>query len=105
MQNRLDELKSNAEQAHDIQVQLEEYSSNLNKQLDGYLADIGLTLHRVEGAGQAFFDETLQLRGVVDLLNQTVIAEGRAIFFEGSFHRVFGRALPRGDGVCAEPSR
>lgn len=80
VQDRLDALKSNAEQTHDIQVQLEEHSSNLNKQLAGYLADIELILHRAEGSGQAFFDETLQLRGVIDLLNQTVIAEGYFTF-------------------------
>lgn len=77
---RIDGLASDVEQGRLLKVQLEGYSPRLKKELPAYLSDIGLTLHRVEGCGQTFFDETLQLRGVIGLLDQQATADSYRSF-------------------------
>jgi hypothetical protein len=80
VQTSLDALSADLARGKALQEHLEDYVAKLNKELPGYLGDIGLTLHRVEGNGQTFFDETLQLRGVIGLLNQRATAEAYLSF-------------------------
>lgn len=79
-QTRIDVLGADLKQGQHLKAQLEEYQPKLQKELPAYLSDIGLTLHRVEGNGQTFFDETLQLRGVIGLLNQKATADSYRSF-------------------------
>lgn len=74
-ENRLSSFKEDVQRGGRIESQLEEYASRLNKELTLQIADVGLTMHRMEGCGEAFFDETLRTRRSLDLLDQKTIRE------------------------------
>ena len=75
MDNRLSELAADEELGSRFEAQLTEYAKKLTAELGAHLTDLDLTLHRMEGCGQAFFDETLTIGHMIDLFDQKAIGE------------------------------
>jgi len=72
---RLSELAADEELGSRFEAQLAAYGKKLTAELGAHLTDLDLTLHRMEGCGYAFFDETLTISHIVDLFDQKSIGE------------------------------
>jgi hypothetical protein len=75
VEKRLSELAADQELGNRFEAQLAEYGKKLTAELGVHLTDLDLTLHRMEGCGYAFFDETLTVSHVIDLFDQQSVAE------------------------------
>lgn len=73
IEKRLSELASDQELGNRFETQLAEYGKRLTAELSVHLTDLDLTLHRLEGCGYAFFDETLTTSHLIDLFDQASI--------------------------------
>jgi len=72
---RLSELAADQELGSRFETQLAEYGKKLTAELGSHLTDLDLTLHRMEGCGYAFFDETLTVSHLIELFDQKSIGE------------------------------
>ncbi|MDA0206554.1 MAG: hypothetical protein O3A53_14840 [Acidobacteria bacterium] len=72
---RLSELAADQELGSRFEAQLAEYGKKLTAELGAHLTDLDLTLHRMEGCGHAFFDETLTISHMIELFDQKSIGE------------------------------
>jgi hypothetical protein len=72
---RLSELAADQELGSRFEAQLAEYAKKLTAELGTHLTDLDLTLHRMEGCGHAFFDETLTIGHMIALFDQKSIGE------------------------------
>ena len=72
---RLSELAADQELGSRFEAQLAEYGKKLTAELGTHLTDLDLTLHRMEGCGHAFFDETLTISHMIELFDQKSIGE------------------------------
>ena len=72
---RLSELAADQELGSRFEAQLAEYAKKLTAELGAHLTDLDLALHRMEGCGHAFFDETLTISQMIDLFDEKSIAE------------------------------
>lgn len=72
---RLGELTADQELGSRFEAQLADYGKKLTLELGAHLTDLDLALHRMEGCGYAFFDETLTIGHVIELFDQKSIAE------------------------------
>jgi hypothetical protein len=75
VEKRLGELAADLELGARYESQLAEYGEKLAAELGVQLTDLDLTVHRMEGCGYAFFDETLTIGHILDLFDQNGIAE------------------------------
>jgi len=75
IEKRLSELAADQELGNRFEVQLAEYGKKLTSELGAHLTDLDLTLHRMEGCGYAFFDETLTVSHLINLFDQQSIGE------------------------------
>jgi hypothetical protein len=72
---RLSELAADLETGRRFEAELTEYGNKLTAELGVHLTDLDLTLHRMEGCGYAFFDETLTVSHMIDLFDEQSIGE------------------------------
>ncbi len=72
---RLSELAADQELGSRFEAQLAEYGKKLTSELGAHLTDLDLTLHRMEGCGHTFFDETLTVSHLIDLFDQKSVSE------------------------------
>lgn len=75
IEKRLGELATDQELGASFEAQAAEYGEKLTAELGVHLTNLDLTLHRMEGCGCAFFDETLTTSHLVDLFDQEAIGE------------------------------
>ena len=73
--SRLGELAVDLALGSRFEAQLADYGKKLTAELGAHLTDLDLTLHRMEGCGYAFFDETLTVGHILDLFDQKSIGE------------------------------
>lgn len=67
---RLDLLKADFTMLEDVEAQLAVYREDMNRDFDYRMADIENVLFEMEQRGQDYFDETLRLARIFDLLNK-----------------------------------
>ncbi len=70
---RLDVLKLDLETIEDIERQLDLYRTDLSREFEFRLSEIDGVLHQFENRGIAFFDDTLRVGRIPDLLNKARI--------------------------------
>lgn len=70
---RLELLKTDFSTLEDVDTQLNIYQSDMKRDFDFRMADIDNVLFGMEQRGQEYFDETLRLPRVLDLLNKARI--------------------------------
>lgn len=70
---RLGVLKDDVGALDDIERQLALYREDLGREFRFRLSDVDKVLHEFENRGNAFFDDTLRLARVIDLLNRSRI--------------------------------
>ncbi len=75
VEKRLSELATDQHLGDRFEAQAAEYGKKLTSELDAHLTDLDLTLHRMEGCGYAFFDETLTTSHLLELFDQESIGE------------------------------
>jgi small GTP-binding protein len=73
IRGRLDLLKSDTTTIQDIESQLDIYQRDLRRDFRFRLADVENVLHGVENRGTEFFDETVRLLRLFDLLNKAKV--------------------------------
>jgi small GTP-binding protein len=71
--SRLELLKTDFTTLADVEAQLSVYQEDMRKNFDFRMSDIDIVLYGMEQRGQDYFDETLRLPRVFDLLNKTRI--------------------------------
>jgi hypothetical protein len=84
---RLDVLKEDVRAIDDIEMQVKVYQDDLGRDFGFRLSHVDNVLHDFEKRGVAFFDDTLRLARVLDLLNK-----GR---LKGDFERQVVRDMPQ----------
>jgi small GTP-binding protein len=67
---RLGVLKQDLQTIEDIERQLDMYRTDLSREFEFRLSEIDSTLHQFENRGIAFFDDTLRVGRIPDLLNK-----------------------------------
>ncbi|HXO22548.1 MAG TPA: dynamin family protein [Thermoanaerobaculia bacterium] len=67
---RLDLLRADVAAIEDIERQLAVYKEDMGREFRFRLADVDRVLHEFESRGMEFFDDTLRLARVIDLLNR-----------------------------------
>ncbi len=67
---RLDTLKEDFEMLTDVESQLAVYKEDMHRDFNFRMADLENILFEMEAKGEAYFDETLRLGRVFDLLNK-----------------------------------
>ena len=67
---RLDTLKADFDMLTNVEDQLELYQEDMTRDFNFRMADLENILFEMENKGQAYFDETLRLGRVLDLLNK-----------------------------------
>jgi small GTP-binding protein len=72
---RLELLADDVASIADIERQLEAYREDMEREFRFRLADVENLLHEFEARGMAFFDDTLRIGRVLDLLNKARIRE------------------------------
>jgi len=87
-EGRLDLLREDFKALDDLERQLDLYAEDMGREFRFRLSDVDTILHEFELRGQGFFDETLRLPRVFDLLNKAKIKSD----FE---HQVVGDAPKR----------
>jgi small GTP-binding protein len=70
---RLELLKEDVTALDDIERQLALYREDLGREFRFRLSDVDKVLHEFENRGVAFFDDTMRLARVIDLLNRSRI--------------------------------
>jgi small GTP-binding protein len=70
---RLDLLKADFTTLQDVEAQLSVYQQDMHRDFDFRMSDIENILFEMERRGQDYFDETLRLPRVLDLLNKSRI--------------------------------
>lgn len=75
VEKRLTELAADQELGERFEAEAAEYGKKLTTELGAHLTDLDLTLHRMEGCGYAFFDETLTTSRLIELFDQESIGE------------------------------
>lgn len=70
---RVGMLKQDLETIEDIERQLELYRTDLSREFEFRLAEVGNVLQQFENRGIAFFDDTLRVGRIPDLLNKARI--------------------------------
>ena len=68
---RLDLLKEDFTTLEDIERQLAVYREDMGREFRFRLSDVDKVLHEFENRGDAFFDDTMRLARVVDLMNRS----------------------------------
>jgi small GTP-binding protein len=76
VQDRLALLKDDFSTLDDVERQLTVYQQDLTRDLELRMADIDRILLQMEGRGHDFFDETMRIGRVMDLLNRTRVQQG-----------------------------
>jgi small GTP-binding protein len=71
--SRLELLKTDFTMLEDIDAQLNLYQQDMKRDFDFRMSDIENVLFEMEQRGEEYFDETLRLPRVIDLLNKTRI--------------------------------
>jgi small GTP-binding protein len=71
--SRIDLLKTDFAMLADVDAQLALYQQDMRRDFDFRMSDIEKVLFEMEQRGQDYFDETLRLARVLDLLNKTRI--------------------------------
>ena len=71
--SRMDLLKTDFTMLADVDAQLSLYQQDMRRDFDFRMSDIEKVLFEMEQRGQDYFDETLRLPRVLDLLNKTRI--------------------------------
>jgi small GTP-binding protein len=71
--SRLELLKTDFATLADVEAQLSVYQEDMRKNFDFRMSDIDIVLYGMEQRGQDYFDETLRLARVFDLLNKSRI--------------------------------
>jgi small GTP-binding protein len=69
-------LKQDLQTIEDIERQLEMYRSDLSREFEFRLSEIDSALHQFENRGIAFFDDTLRIGRIPDLLNKARMQRG-----------------------------
>ncbi|MEN8171313.1 MAG: dynamin family protein [Chloroflexota bacterium] len=69
-QERLTLLKADFDMLEDVERQLEVYQDDMNRDFSLRMADIDNVLYEMEQRGDIYFDETMRLARVFDLLNK-----------------------------------
>jgi len=72
-QERLGLLKTDFDRLGDVETQLALYKEDMGRDFNFRMADIENVLYEMEQRGQDYFDETIRLRRVFDLLDKTRI--------------------------------
>ncbi len=75
-QARLALLEDDFSMLEDVERQLQLYRQDMLEAFDFRMADIDNILHEMEQRGEVYFDETMRLARVFDLLNKDRIQEG-----------------------------
>ncbi len=70
-QQQLEQLRDDFQALDDLQGQLGHYRADMEREFQFRLGDVDLLLHRLEDRGDAFFDETLRLGRIIDLMNKS----------------------------------
>ncbi len=70
---RLELLKTDFSMLEDVDAQLKLYQQDMRRDFDFRMSDIEKVLYEMEQRGQEYFDETLRLPRVLDLLNKARI--------------------------------
>lgn len=70
VRGRLELLRQDVQAIEDIDSQLGLYRTDLSREFEFRLADIDNVLHQFENRGMAFFDDTLRVGRLPDLLNK-----------------------------------
>jgi small GTP-binding protein len=70
---RLDLLITDVERLGDVESQLALYSEDMTRDFNFRMADIENVLYEMEQRGQEYFDDTIRLRRVLDLLDKSRI--------------------------------
>jgi small GTP-binding protein len=73
--SRLDVLKADFDTIKDVEAQLDLYKEDMYRDFNFRVADLDNVLLEMEQRGQEYFDETLRLTKVFDLLNKKRIEE------------------------------
>jgi len=76
VQERLTLLADDYATLDDVERQLGVYQQDLTRDLELRMADIDRILIQMEQRGHAYFDETMRIGRVMDLLNRTRVQEG-----------------------------
>jgi small GTP-binding protein len=69
--DRLDLLKDDFDTIEDIERQLDVYKEDMTREFHFRLADVENVLHEFESRGMEFFDETMRLVRIFDLVNKS----------------------------------
>jgi small GTP-binding protein len=75
-QSRLALLEDDFSMLEDVERQLQLYRQDMIEAFNFRMADIDNVLHEMEQRGEVYFDETMRLARVFDLLNKDKIQEG-----------------------------
>ncbi len=70
VEGRLTLLRDDTQALDDIERQMEAYRLQMERDFRARLAEIDQTLHRFQERGESFFEETMQLSRIFDLLNK-----------------------------------
>ena len=74
--DRLALLKDDYKTLDEVERQLEVYQSDLKRDIEYRMADIDRILLEMERRGQDYFDETMRIGRVIDLLNRSRVQQG-----------------------------
>jgi small GTP-binding protein len=74
--DRLDLLKDDFSTLEEVERQLAVYEQDLRRDLDLRMTEIDAILLEMEARGQSYFDETIRIGRVIDLLNRSRIQQG-----------------------------
>jgi small GTP-binding protein len=70
IQERTEVLRSDLQTIEDIERQLEVYRGDLSREFEFRLSEVDNVLHQFENRGMTFFDDTLRIGRIPDLLNK-----------------------------------
>jgi small GTP-binding protein len=76
VRDRLALLKSDFETLDEVERQLAVYQQDLGRDFEFRMADIDRILLQMEVRGQEYFDETMRIGRVIDLLNRSRVQQG-----------------------------
>jgi hypothetical protein len=73
---RLDLLKDDFAALEDVEAQLQVYERDMLRDFDGRMAELDNVLLQMERRGHDFFDDTMRIGRVMDLLNRARVQQG-----------------------------
>ena len=76
VRERLDLLKGDLDTLGEVERQLTVYQQDLSRDFELRMADIDRILLEMEGRGHDYFDETMRIGRVMDLLNRSRVQQG-----------------------------